>query len=255
MSPLRPFFPYYGSKWSLAGCYPRPRHGRVIEPFAGSACYSLHHHSRDVVLVERDPIIAELWRWLLRVTPEEVLALPDLEPGQSTDDLDVCPAARSLIGFWSNAGTATPMKSATTWAKASPGGSTLYWHSRPRRIRLRIARQLPAIRHWTVVEGEAMATTIYGAATWFIDPPYQGRPGRYYRYGSEGIDYAELGAWCQSLPGQVIACEQAGADWLPFEPVGVVNGQRGKSREVAWFSCQEDRPSYRQPALFGEAVA
>lgn len=75
---------------------------RIIEPFAGSACYSLHHHRRDVVLVERDPVIAEL-----------------------------------------------------------------------------------------------------------------------------------------------------GADWLPFERVGVMHGQRGKSTEVAWFSDQRDRPSYRQLGLFG----
>lgn len=86
---LRPFFPYYGSCYSMAPKYPRPRFDRLIEPFAGSACYSLHHHTRDVVLIERDPVIAELWRWLLRVSPEEMLALPDLEPGQSTDDLDV----------------------------------------------------------------------------------------------------------------------------------------------------------------------
>jgi hypothetical protein len=31
---LRPFFPYYGSKWSLAKRYPAPRYDRIIEPFA-----------------------------------------------------------------------------------------------------------------------------------------------------------------------------------------------------------------------------
>lgn len=260
MTPLRPFFPYYGSKWSGTrdGCYPRPAHPRIIEPFAGSACYSLHHHDREVVLIERDRVIAELWRWLIAVDPAEVLALPDLEPRQSTDDLDVCPAARSLIGFWCGI-SASNNKTASRWALSTDrrktnrksGGPELYWSSRPDRIRHRIAEQLPAIRHWTVVEGEAMATTIHGAATWFVDPPYQGRPGSHYRFGSERIDYAELGAWCQCLPGQVIVCEQQGADWLPFEPVGAVNGQRGKSREVAWFSRQEDSPSYRQPGLFG----
>lgn len=44
---LHPFFPYYGSKWSLGPLYPAPRHDRIIEPFAGSACYSLHHPERD----------------------------------------------------------------------------------------------------------------------------------------------------------------------------------------------------------------
>lgn len=62
-----------------------------------------------------------------------------------------------------------------------------------------------------------MRTTIHGDATWFIDPPYRGRPGSHYRYGSKLIDYTNLAAWCQMLPGQVIVCEQHGADWLPFE--------------------------------------
>jgi len=245
---LDPFFPYYGSCHSMARLYPRPRYGRLIEPFAGSACYSLHHPDRDVVLVERDPVIAELWRWLLRVTPAEVLALPDLEPGQSTDDLEVCSAAKSLIGFWLNAGTAAPCKRFTSWAAMQEQQKTLYWSAK---VRHRIARQLEAIRHWTVVEGDAMATTIYGAATRFVDPPYFGRPGSHYRYGSRLIDYRELGAWCRLLPGQVMVREQLGATWLPFERLGVVNGQRGKSTEVAWFSDERDRPAWRQPELFG----
>lgn len=268
---LAPFFPYYGSCHSMAKLYPRPRHDRLIEPFAGSACYSLHHPERDVVLVERDPVIAELWRWLIRISPAEVLALPDLEPGQSTDDLEVCPAARSLIGLWCNpASGGGPSKASSTWGKYGGIGGR-GGHRMPRlnsweaRVRHRIARQLPAIRHWTVVEGEAMATTNHpctpvsagiarqspsGGATWFIDPPYEGRPGSHYRYGSKLIDYGELGAWCQSLPGQAMVREQLGADWLPFERLGTVNGQRGKSTEVAWFSDERDRPGFRQPELF-----
>ena len=229
---------------------PRPRFGRLYETFAGSACYALHHHRRDVVLIERDPVIAELWRYLIRVTPEEVLALPDLAPGQSTDDLEVCPAARSLIGLWSNQGTPGGRKRASSWAK-SPERARFFWGPRAHH---RIARQLPAIRHWTVVEGEAMATTIHGAATWFIDPPYQGRPGSHYRYGSKLIDYGELAEWVTVLPGQVIACEQLGADWLPFERLGRVNGQRGASTEVIWCSDRRDSPGWRQPGLFEGAA-
>jgi hypothetical protein len=249
---LDPFFPYYGSCWSMARLYPRPRHDRVIEPFAGSACYSLHHPEREVVLIERDPVIAELWRWLLRVSPEEVLALPDLEPGQEVSHLEVRPEAQSLIGFWINPGNSYPghRKSAWTVKHASRrrgSGERRYWD---RRARHRIARQLEAIRHWTVVEGDGPAQTIHGAATWFVDPPYQGRPGSHYRFGSRDIDYEQLGAWCRMLPGQVMVREQLGADWLPFERVGTVHGQRGKSTEVAWFSDERDRPSWRQPELW-----
>jgi site-specific DNA-adenine methylase len=240
---LRPFFPYYGSKWSLAKRYPAPRYDRIIEPFAGSACYSLHHHTRDVVLVERDPVIAELWRYLLRVTPEEILALPDLEPGQSTDDLDVEPAARSLIRHFLGSGKNHGNKRRTNWWEG--GGVT--WGSR---ARARVAKQLEAIRHWTIVEGDGPAQTIHGEATWHVDPPYAGRPGSHYRHGSKGIDYEQLGAWCRHLPGQVMVCEQLGADWLPFERLGRVNGQRGQSTEVVWYSDKRDSMAWRQPELW-----
>lgn len=74
--PLRPFFHFWGSKWSLARHYPAPEHDTVIEPFAGGAGYALRHYQRNVVLVERDPEIAALWRWLIRVKPSEIKRHP-----------------------------------------------------------------------------------------------------------------------------------------------------------------------------------
>lgn len=38
-------------------------------------------------------------------------------------------------------------------------------------------------------------------------------------FGSKGIQYLELGTWAKSLPGQIMVCEAAGADWLPFRPL------------------------------------
>jgi site-specific DNA-adenine methylase len=73
---LRPFFSFYGGKWRAAPYYPTPQFNRVIEPFAGAAGYSTRHHERDVVLVEADPVIAGLWRWLIAAPSSEVLALP-----------------------------------------------------------------------------------------------------------------------------------------------------------------------------------
>jgi hypothetical protein len=40
---LRPFFSYYGAKWGLGRHYSAPAHWTVVEPFAGSAGYSLFH--------------------------------------------------------------------------------------------------------------------------------------------------------------------------------------------------------------------
>lgn len=55
-----------------------------------------------------------------------------------------------------------------------------------------------------------------------------------------GIDFQRLGVWCKSLPGQVIVCENDGADWLPFRDLASVKSTEGRhkparfSREVVW---------------------
>lgn len=55
-------FYYYGRKKKIAGLYPEPQHSTIVEPFAGSAAYSLHggRWRRQVILVERDAEVAAL---------------------------------------------------------------------------------------------------------------------------------------------------------------------------------------------------
>jgi hypothetical protein len=48
-----------------------------------------------------------------------------------------------------------------------------------------------------------------------------GRPRRGYLYPYNRLNYSELAAWCRSRPGQVIVCEEEGADWLPFRPLAL----------------------------------
>jgi hypothetical protein len=86
--------------------YASPAHRTIVEPFAGSAGYAVRHHERDVILVERDPLIASTWRYLLSVTPAEILSLPDLRADQTVDDLPIAPEARLLVGWWCNGGSA-----------------------------------------------------------------------------------------------------------------------------------------------------
>ena len=69
---LRPFFCYYGGKWRAAPKYPAPEHDTIVEPFAGAAGYATRYPDRKVVLVERDPVIAGLWRYLTKVSPAEI---------------------------------------------------------------------------------------------------------------------------------------------------------------------------------------
>ena len=44
---------YYGSKSKIVNKYPEPEYGKkIIEPFAGTAQYSLKYWDRDIVLIE-----------------------------------------------------------------------------------------------------------------------------------------------------------------------------------------------------------
>lgn len=229
---LRPFFSYHGSKALLAPWYPCPQHDRIVEPFAGSACYALRYPDRKVVLVEKYPVLAAVWRYLLRVSEREVLELPDLEEGQTVADLPVCQEARWLIGYNLRKAQVRPGRTPSAWMRRHRWRG--FWGAHQRQ---RIARQLRAIRHWTLVEGEYTEAP-GGPATHFVDPPYQ-HQGQSYPCGNQQINYPALGLWCRSREGQVVVCEAEGADWLPFEPLRAVRsaasrGKIGRSREVVW---------------------
>lgn len=152
--------------------------------------------------------------------------------------------ARWLIGFWFNKGTTQPSKQPGFWMRRATGpeaerfktggsGPTNWWGEA---IRERIARQVEAIRHWQIHE-YSYENAPDVPATWFVDPPYAGRAGRYYR--EKFTDYARLAEWSKSRQGQVIVCEQEGADWLPFRPfrnIKALDGKHGRkhSAEVIW---------------------
>lgn len=229
---LRPFFSYYGGKWRDAPKrYPRPAHETIVEPFAGSAGYSLRYPDRRVLLCDLDPYIVGVWEYLLRASEAEVLALPDLGPEQTIDDLPICQEARWLVGFWLNRAPEQPRPRPSGWMRSGirPGS---FWGQR---VRETVARQLHAIRHWRVELGSYEATSGAGTATWFVDAPYVGA-GRHYRFDASGIDFGELAAWCRSRPGQVIVCENDGATWLPFtDQDSAKTTRRGRcSREAVW---------------------
>lgn len=248
---IRPLFSFFGAKWRLAPHYPKPEYGMIVEPFAGSAGYSCRYPDRQIILVERDPVIAELWRWLIRASSAEVLALPLLEKG-CVVPADLHPAAATLIGFWCNKAATYPRRRITgTWGERYPDQ---FWGEN---IRARVARDVEHIRHWHVIEGDYFAAPNF-RATWFVDPPYVGRQvaskysseggpqmravGDRYRFGTRAIDYRRLGAWCRERHGLVIACEAAGADWLPFRHFAHAKstthsaGVGRTTEEVVWIS-------------------
>lgn len=76
---MQPFWNYYGGKFRAAPRYPAPQFSTIVEPFAGAAGYSLRYHDRDVILVEKYPVVAEMWRYLIAVSPDEVRRIPEVE--------------------------------------------------------------------------------------------------------------------------------------------------------------------------------
>lgn len=229
---MRPFFPYYGSKWNIAKHYPKPSHSLVIEPFAGAAGYSTFHACPNVLLIDKDPIIAGTWSYLIGSTAAEIMALPELpEVGDSVDNYALPQEAKWLIGFWLNRGSAQPKKSRTAYSARTDKGQ-LNWGAKAKE---RIARQLPLLAGWRV-ENAPYDQAPDLEAMWFVDPPY-GDKGKFYRVGFS--DYEGLGRWCRTRRGTAVVCEGPGADWLPFSPLGSFKSSLGRADEVVYVSNAE----------------
>lgn len=222
---LRPFFPYYGSKWNIARHYPKPAHDLVIEPFAGSAGYATFYACPQVHLIDADPIITGVWSYLIGASVEDIMALPELpEVGDCVDDYAICQEAKWLIGFWLNRGSASPKKTRTAYS-ARTDKAQLVWGPRAKE---RIASQLRAIRDWKVTLG-SYEDVPNVEATWYVDPPYTDK-GKYYRKTFGEFD--QLGQWCKTRKGMVVVCEGDGATWLPFQRMGAFKTSLGKAAEA-----------------------
>lgn len=237
---MRPFFGFYGGKWrDSPRHYPAPTYRTLVEPFAGSAGYSVRYAALDVVLCDSDPVIAGVWSYLTKVTPREILAIPDVPLGGCVDDLGLVQEAAWLVGFWLNRGASRPRKRPSKWMRGGvrPGS---FWGER---VRQTIASQVESIRHWRVYNVSYVDCPVAGPATWFVDPPYQGA-GKHYSHGSGAIDFTALGRWCRAREGQVIVCENEGADWLPFRPLGGVKTTRkdARSREAVYINNSKPVP-------------
>lgn len=139
---LWPFFCFYGGKWRVSPHYDPPAHAEIIEPFAGSAGYSMRHPERAVSLYDADPLIVGLWQYLIGVSEDEIRALPLTV--DHVDDLAVAEEARWLIGFWLNKGMTAPCKTPSKWMRDGWRPNSQWGDA----IRERIASQLHAIRHW-----------------------------------------------------------------------------------------------------------
>jgi len=211
---LAPFFSFYGGKYRIAPKYPQPLQDRIIEPFAGSAGFSLRYPDKQINLYDIDPKICGVWDYLINASEAEVASLPDIPNDKTVDDFNLPQEVKWLIGFCLQSGVSRPAKSPSSWAKSNSNPTqtdATFWGEKRRN---RIVSQLKYIRHWTI-ENKSYAEIDNCDAYWFIDPPYNNRAGLKYKYSD--IDFCHLADWCKSRQGSVVVCENVGADWLPFE--------------------------------------
>lgn len=194
-------FSYYGSKSKLVNLYPEPLHDTIIEPFAGSARYSLKYWDKDIYLIEKDITLIKVWKYLQNVSPKELDSLPRVKFGDNIKDFNLSEEELLFMSFIVNEGNTG--KRYTVTKRAAPKVD----------YKIKTTKDiLPRIKHWKIIHGDYTDAPDI-CATWFVDPPYV-NGGQYYRFSN--IDYNFLSSWCLNRKGQLIVCEGKGANWLPF---------------------------------------
>jgi hypothetical protein len=168
-------------------------------------------------------MIYGIWKWLQQATRRDVERLPELGKGQDVRDcLYLSEVERALVGFGLGKALSRPANTMSNgWAlEAGTSG----------KLKLRLLAHLEDIRDWTITCVDYFDMPDL-EATWFVDAPYQVK-GAAYPFSE--MDFGELAAWCQSRRGQVIVCEEYGADWLPFVPFRQVKTQKRRMVEAIW---------------------
>lgn len=201
-------FSYFGRKKRLAKYYQKPLYDTIIEPFAGSAAYSLHdnNYEKQIILTDLDIRVFNIWKYLIEASYADIMSLPILKEGESLKNISqLTDSERVFLSYNMNSrgshSSKYVLQKANSWNEA---------------YRKKAAENVEKIKHWKIIQcSYGLLDNI--CATWFIDPPYQVQ-GKIYRHSD--IDFKHLSVWCKSRLGQVIVCEQYGkADWLPFKPL------------------------------------
>jgi len=214
-------FSYYGGKSKIVDYYPPPKFKKIIEPFAGSARYSLKYWDNDVLLLDKYEVIVKIWKWLQQCSEADIKKLPILKQGESLHDYNLTIQEKMFMGFIITSAS-SGLKNIATKYGAPEIKSRLN----------NVAKNLYKIRHWQIKEG-SYEELLNEEATWFIDPPYQ-FGGHCYKFGNKKIDYSFLANWCKTRKGQVIVCENTKASWLPFKPMINIRGIKYKTTEAIW---------------------
>lgn len=245
---IKRLFPYYGAKHLYAKNYPAPRHGHIVEPFAGSAGYShFWGDKNNVTLVEKNPRIAAIWRWLTSVSEDEFMSLPGVDTFNHIDETNLSEGpGREFVRQWCSISAPRGANTVSPLIKDQVAQRLYSFGTEHKSI---VWQNVRKVRHWKVIEGDySNAPDAY--ATWFIDPPYQ-VGGDYYLRDCKAkyLDFAALADWSRARMGDVIVCEGDGATWLDFDELRRAKkprsrgnkaadgfGEKNRRRELIWYS-------------------
>lgn len=216
---------YYGNAKNRVDAYPKPKFNKIIEPFAGSAQYSLKYFENDILLVDKYPVIIKIWHFLQQASAQDVLRLPRMKTGEKLDDYNFdCEGEKLLMSFLIGFGSAAPRKTVTKKLDARPNFINFNLQ--------KIAGNLFKIKHWVIRQGSFESIDNI-EATWFLDAPYQ-HGGHIYIESNKNIDFPTLAKWPTSRAGQLIVCENDKANWLPFKPMVSHKTLSGQNKEVIY---------------------
>jgi len=227
-------FSFYGGKSKISHLYSKPKYDIIIEPFAGSAAYAFRHWEHEVVINDLNSSVIEIWKFLLSPDAADLVEkyVPEIvEAGQLISDMNLPNKGLELL-LRSEANRGTQGTKYTVNQITSM--AAICWNAR---LKKKLIKEvIPKVRHWKLIEGHYL-DLFNQLATWFIDPPYSNQAGSKYKINA--VNFTELSIWCQNRLGQVIVCENAGANWLPFDSLCERRGvksryQRSKAVEVVW---------------------
>lgn len=229
---------YYGSKNRIVKYYPKPVFNKIIEPFAGAAYYSLRYFENDVILIDKNPVIINIWNYLQQCSLKDITSLPILPAGEKLkrENFD-CDGQFNLMRFLICQASYSGNNVVSKW-----GALRLSANIR------RVAAHLFKIKHWNFIHGSYEDLENVNA-TWFIDPPYT-FGGHKYLMSNKKIDFNNLSEYCLDRKGQVIVCENTKADWLPFVPLTKCYGVKHTTMEAIYTNMPTNLNNLQQ-SLFG----
>jgi hypothetical protein len=199
-------FPYYGTKRSIIELYPIPIHNKIIEPFAGSATYSLKYYEKEVELYDINKTIYDIWNYLIyEANPDRILEYPLVELGESinTDKFKhMTNVEKDLLGFFIRSGSTRPSRTVSRHKNYNK------WNERTRK---ELSENVKKVKHWKIYNMDYNDIIINNKNTYFIDPPYE--VGGEYYYNKK-INYSNLKDWIYNRKGQIIICENNNSKWI-----------------------------------------